>query len=169
MAENYKHLYEQTKKMLTMYQDELVPGFRKQIEELEETVVHQRKRAGIAENFICTMCSECDYEVNDGILIMQKRCCSLLPLECGKFKLRSLWIPVTERLPEDDLPKCSKVKQIKVLTALKGDNGVRTVRSQMRFRCTWYSDAEPWAWKYSGSKITHWMPMPEPPKEADNA
>lgn len=35
MAENYKHLYEQTKKMLTMYQDELIPGFRKQIEELE--------------------------------------------------------------------------------------------------------------------------------------
>ncbi len=35
MAENYKHLYEQTKKMLAMYQDELIPGFRKQIEELE--------------------------------------------------------------------------------------------------------------------------------------
>ena len=35
MAENYKHLYEQTKKMLTMYQDELIPGFRKKIEELE--------------------------------------------------------------------------------------------------------------------------------------
>lgn len=35
MAENYKHLYEQTKKMLTMYQDELIPGFRKIIEELE--------------------------------------------------------------------------------------------------------------------------------------
>ena len=25
MDENYEHLYEQTKKMLTMYQDELVP------------------------------------------------------------------------------------------------------------------------------------------------
>ena len=74
------------------------------------------------------------------------------------------WIPVTERLPEDDLPKGSKVKQIKVLTALKSDNGVRTVRSQMRYRCTWYSDSEPWTWKYSGSKITHWMPLPEPPK-----
>ena len=38
MAENYKHLYEQTKKMLTMYQDELIPGFRKKIEELEAKV-----------------------------------------------------------------------------------------------------------------------------------
>lgn len=36
MAENYKHLYEQTKKMLAMYQDELIPGFRKKIEELEK-------------------------------------------------------------------------------------------------------------------------------------
>lgn len=42
MAENYKHLYEQTKKMLTMYQDELVPGFRKQIEELENNQVKIR-------------------------------------------------------------------------------------------------------------------------------
>jgi hypothetical protein len=33
MAENYKHLYEQTKKMLTMYQDEIVPGLRKLIDE----------------------------------------------------------------------------------------------------------------------------------------
>lgn len=31
----------------------------------------------------------------------------------------SKWIPVSERLPEDDLPKCSKVKQIKVLIAGK--------------------------------------------------
>lgn len=36
MAENYKFLYEQTKKMLTMYQDEIVPGLRKIIEDLEK-------------------------------------------------------------------------------------------------------------------------------------
>ena len=35
MAENYKLLYEQTKKMLAIYQDEIVPCFRKNIEELE--------------------------------------------------------------------------------------------------------------------------------------
>ena len=35
MAENYKLLYEQMKKMVTMYQDDLVPGFREKIEELE--------------------------------------------------------------------------------------------------------------------------------------
>ena len=36
MAENYKHLYQQMKKMVTMYQDEVVPGMRKTIEDLEE-------------------------------------------------------------------------------------------------------------------------------------
>ena len=76
------------------------------------------------------------------------------------------WIPVTERLPESGLPKGSKVKQIKVLTALISDKGVRTVRSQMRYKDTWATGyQEIWRWKYSGSEITHWMPLPEPPKE----
>ena len=35
MAENYKLLYEQMKNIVVMYQDELVPGFRAKIEELE--------------------------------------------------------------------------------------------------------------------------------------
>lgn len=39
MADNYKHLYEQMKKMVEMYQDELVPGLRKKIEELEQSRV----------------------------------------------------------------------------------------------------------------------------------
>lgn len=36
MAENYKHLYEQMKKMVEQYQDEIVPGLRKVIAELEQ-------------------------------------------------------------------------------------------------------------------------------------
>ena len=82
--------------------------------------------------------------------------------EAGK-KDAMKWIPVTERLPEDRLPRFSEVKQIKVLTALKSDSGVRTVRSQMRYRDTWCNEVR-WRWKYSGSEITHWMPLPEPPK-----
>ena len=35
MAENYKQLYQQMKKIVEMYQDELVPGFRAKIEALE--------------------------------------------------------------------------------------------------------------------------------------
>ena len=39
MPDNYKHLYEQMKTMVEMYQDELVPGLRKKIEELEQSRV----------------------------------------------------------------------------------------------------------------------------------
>lgn len=35
MAENYKFLYEQMKHMLTQYQDDIVPGYRKQLEKVE--------------------------------------------------------------------------------------------------------------------------------------
>lgn len=42
MAENYKHLYEQMKKMVAMYQDELIPGFREKIEELEADNIRLR-------------------------------------------------------------------------------------------------------------------------------
>lgn len=38
MTENYKHLYEQVKKMLVMYQDEIVPGFREKIEDMENNM-----------------------------------------------------------------------------------------------------------------------------------
>ena len=55
MAENYKHLYEQTKKMLAMYQDELIPGFRRQIEEMEQNQIKVR-------------CNECKhYDNSEGI------------------------------------------------------------------------------------------------------
>ena len=39
MAENYKRLYEQMKKLVAMYQDEIVPGLRKTIEEMERNRV----------------------------------------------------------------------------------------------------------------------------------
>lgn len=42
MPENYKQLYEQTKKMLAMYQDELVPGFRETIEKMEKNQIPLR-------------------------------------------------------------------------------------------------------------------------------
>lgn len=82
-------------------------------------------------------------------------------------KAKAKWIPVTERMPEDTLPRFSEVKQIKVLTVLKSSSGVRTVRSQMRYRDTWAKETR-WMWRCSASDITHWMPLPELPKEEDN-
>ena len=167
MAENYKHLYEQMKKMLTQYQDELIPGFRKQIEELEETVVHQRKRADTAENFICTMCAECEWEVNDGILIMQKACCSWFP-QCEKFKLRvtdnnvgGKWIPVTERLPDVDKKILLLCKNGAMFVGVRGSYYGGT---EHRFKvCTALNSTK----LLNKGRVTHWMPLPEPPKEVE--
>ena len=54
MSENYKHLYKQMKKMVTLYQDEIVPGMREQLEKCVEVVrckdcKHEKK---------CLMCVE---------------------------------------------------------------------------------------------------------------
>ena len=73
------------------------------------------------------------------------------------------WIPVTERFPEDDLPKDSKRKQIKVLVAYKTKSGV-VVRTQIRNKGLW-GKPEKWDWVKVSDPITHWMPLPEPPKE----
>lgn len=78
--------------------------------------------------------------------------------------LRNGWIPMAQKKPEDDIP--SSRKQVKVMTAIKQSNGTYIVRSQMRFKDTWY---DRWCWKYSSGKVTHWMPLPESPKEVDNA
>lgn len=63
MAENYKMLYEQMKKIVTTYQDEVVPGLRKIIEDLEK-------------NQITVRCKDCDwYRQNEDICVNPK---------CGK-------------------------------------------------------------------------------------
>ncbi len=105
MAENYKHLYEQTKKMLTMYQDELIPGFRKTIAELEE---------------------------------------------------KSKWIPVTERLPEVDGQYLCNYHF--------GNHKDMTFTRVLDYYAT---DKIPHFQHTLGDtimKVTHWMPLPEPPK-----
>ena len=75
-------------------------------------------------------------------------------LEDGKPK----WIPVTERLPEEDLPKDSKSKQIKVLVAYMR-NGCWVVRTNLRKKGQWYRKPDEWDWSVS-DPITHWMPLP---------
>lgn len=74
------------------------------------------------------------------------------------------WIPVTEKLPEDDLPKDSKVKQIKVLVAYK-TNGRWVERTQIRVKGYWFREPDKWSWAKTSDPISHWMPLPEPPKE----
>ena len=60
------------------------------------------------------------------------------------------WIPVTERLPEDELDR--------VLIASDFDSPVGNQKIDTdRFRRG--------SWVRYGDHVTHWMPLPEPPKE----
>ena len=66
------------------------------------------------------------------------------------------WIPCSERLPESER---------EVLVYVKGD-----FDNSIPFITTAYRNSEgDWQSDYDGevidSKITHWMPLPEPPKE----
>ena len=69
MAENYKHLYEQMKKMVAMYQDEIVPGMREQLENCVEVVrckdcKHYKQNPWSNEENMMCMCW-CDWLATD--------------------------------------------------------------------------------------------------------
>ena len=68
-----------------------------------------------------------------------------MELECVRFLERCQndgWVPVAERLPADDVQVLACTKHGKAFSA-HCENG---------------------RWRVSGSvKITHWMPLPEPP------
>ena len=55
MAENYKHLYHQTKLMLEKYQDEIVPGLRERIEKAKRPKGKWNEDAPFLE---CQFCGE---------------------------------------------------------------------------------------------------------------
>lgn len=82
------------------------------------------------------------------------------------YRKQSGWISVEERLPEDTIPADYKCKTIKVLVAIKEKNGI-VIRTQKRFLDYVYEDDERtafWTWRFSAGNVTHWMPLPEPPK-----
>ena len=60
------------------------------------------------------------------------------------------WIPVTERLPEHEDP---------VLCFIK--NGQQEILQLDKFENLWIG----MQWKYKRHAVTHWMPLPDVPKE----
>ena len=70
----------------------------------------------------------------------------------SKTEKTTQWIPVTERLPEvkqEVLCAC----QAGIFEVLKYVNGING---------PWYKDSRH---VYMSGFVTHWMPLPEPPKE----
>lgn len=76
------------------------------------------------------------------------------------------WIPVEERLPEDDTP--TGRKQITVLVATKGRK-VTIASRVFEAERTWYDGTilpAKWSWsRWMNGYVTHWMHLPKAPKE----
>ena len=69
------------------------------------------------------------------------------------------WIPVSERLPEEREGWCNTFSDTVLVAHKRHDGSIRMTTS-----CTidgkWHSDVQ-----HIQYEITHWMPLPEPPKE----
>lgn len=72
--------------------------------------------------------------------------------EAGKRDAEPKWIPVTERLPEDEGSY--------LVTSVTGK--VYMAHWYTEKKCTeWYTRKAAW----SHPNVTHWMPLPNPPTE----
>ncbi len=81
----------------------------------------------------------------------------VLNLAAKRLKeLDQAWIPVTERLPEPETD---------VLTFCRGCIDILTYRYNRRGNVCFMFRDECGYWKETFVEITHWMPLPEPPKE----
>ena len=122
MEMDYKHQYESMKKMVTMYQDEIVPGLWEKIKELE--------------------------------------------------KQMPTWIPVAERLPDKD-GRYLVYKQFHGFTLCdiasfaKDGRKVNEYDFEHEWENVWYGYDSEYGHVISDS-VTHWMLLPEVPKEDNN-
>ena len=68
------------------------------------------------------------------------------------------WISVKERLPEDE-------KAVLAYYGFDRGNGDVEMKSMgiLGYRC--FAPEPHWQWSEYNIVVTHWMPLPEPPKE----
>lgn len=62
------------------------------------------------------------------------------------------WIPVAEQLPKEF---------VSVLVYIPGEHPMPTVKEAYFAKGNWFAKT----WIFGQSEVTHWRPMPEPPKE----
>lgn len=65
------------------------------------------------------------------------------------------WIPVTERLPEPEFARCWYL-----VSLASGCVKTLAYEKQERYDNLWRK-----GWHETASPVTHWMPLPAPPKE----
>lgn len=87
---------------------------------------------------------------------------------CTDFADKPRWIPVTERLPEVEKTRREHRNVYResgrVLCACLQADGKRLVKEGYMF---FFNDNPQPKWAIPGTihSVTHWMPLPEPPKE----
>ena len=81
------------------------------------------------------------------------------------------WIPVTERLPEDDenihFYDDGRLRCVTVLAYTEYGRTIPKNRLLVRPTGIEYLDTQVtdgWVWASGTEEVTHWMPLPEPPK-----
>ena len=103
-----------------------------------------RKRNGM--DIVCPLLEEEFSVANVNILFYRLRNCPLI-------EVPSRWISVKERLPENNT-RVIGFMAWKAMTAVERQNN------------KWYSIDH--LESLPDEAVTHWMPLPEPPKEVDN-
>ncbi len=133
-------------------------GYEDGVAEHDKTVCKLRKNWQSAETHICTMCGHFDHKTDGNIVYGNKNCGELVGYPyCGKF---TPWIPVSERLPE-------KCKEYLCLCNIDGHTDF-PFYMVLRY---YLVDKKPHFQHECahGLNVTHWMPLPEPPKGDDYA
>ena len=82
------------------------------------------------------------------------------------------WIPVTERLPEDDeqlhFYDDGRMRCVTVLAYTEYGRSIPKNRLLVRRTGNEFLDQQAtdgWKWARGTEEVTHWMPLPQPPKE----
>lgn len=132
----------------------------------DELVKRLRHSANIAERGLITppseLCAAADaIEEPSAICDEQKAQIILMAAEIEEKQPR--WIPVTERLPEEE----ESVFVVRKFLGVKGQVPPSTY-TEIAYRCgdRWIADSDEYkiAWHRHTDPL-YWMPLPEPPKE----
>lgn len=144
-------------------------------QEREKVVVQLRKKWQDAEMFICTMCGHFDYNIVGNIVYGTRECCEIVGYPC--CKKFTPWIPCSKRLPEELEPVNVVWVNHSPEQYHQEIKDVPQKATAVYYRGKWYwwsCVCEDWLAEYgrnepdlvdSDIEITHWMPLPEPPKE----
>ena len=147
-------------------------------QECEKHIVYLQKQWQAAEMFICTMCGHFDYSIDGNIVYGNKDCGEIVGYPC--CKKFTPWIPVSVRLPKELEPVNVVWVNHRPEPYYGKIKDVPQKATAVYYRKKWYwwsCVCEDFLAEYgrnepdlvdSDIEITHWMPLPEPPKEEQN-